>query len=79
MISSVYIRYILFHCAGDGAVAQAAQRFWSLFLGDVQKLLRHGPGQPALAVPAGAGVEPDGHTGPANFPILPPAPWTTFN
>ena len=36
------------HCAGDGALAQAAQKLWRLLLGDLQKLPGRGPGHPAL-------------------------------
>ena len=43
-------------CSGDGAVAQAAQRLWTLLLGDLPKPLGHSPGHAALGVPAGAGV-----------------------
>jgi len=39
----------------DRAVAQAAQRLWSL-LGDLPKPPGHGPGHPALGVPAGVGA-----------------------
>ena len=51
-------------CAGDRALAQAVQRLCSLFLEDLQKLPGCGPGHPALGVPAGAGVGPDGRRGP---------------
>ena len=47
----------------DGALAQAAQRLWGLLLGDLPELPGRGPGHPALGVPAGAGVGPDGHRG----------------
>lgn len=70
VISSVYIIHILFHCTGDGAVTQAAQRFWGLLLGDIQKPSRRGPRQPALGVPAAAGVGPGGPRGPANTAVL---------
>lgn len=35
---------------GDRALAQATWWLWILFLGDLQKLLRHGPGHPAVGV-----------------------------
>ena len=41
---------------GAGALAQVAQRLWGLLPGDVQKPPGHGPGSPALGVPAGAEV-----------------------
>ena len=50
-------------CAGDRAVAQAAQSLWAL-LGDLQTPAGHGAGHPALGVPAGAGAGPDGPRGP---------------
>ena len=51
-------------CAGDRAVAQAAQSLWALLLGDLQTPAGHGAGHPALGVPAGAGAGPDGPRGP---------------
>lgn len=36
-------------CAADRALAQAAQRLWSLFLGKFQKPSEHGPEHPVLA------------------------------
>jgi len=42
----------LLYCVGDGAVVQAAQRCCGLLPGDLQKLQEHGPGHPALCVPA---------------------------
>lgn len=38
-----------------GSLIQVAQRLWELFSGDLQKLPDHGPGPPALSVPAGPG------------------------
>lgn len=32
------------------------ERLWSLLLGDIKKSAGHGPEQPAVGVPAGAGV-----------------------
>jgi len=43
----------------DRALAQAAQRLWSLLLEELQKLPGHKPGQPPLGVPAGARIGPD--------------------
>ena len=40
---------------GDGALAQVARGHCVIILGDIKKLSRHGPGQPALGGPAGAG------------------------
>lgn len=51
----LYIWYL----AGDGVVAQAAQKLWNLVLGDVQKPCGRGPGHPAMGVPAWAGVGPE--------------------
>jgi len=39
------------------------ERLWGLLLGDLQKSPERGPGHPAVGVPAGAGVGPDGHRG----------------
>ena len=50
-------------CAGDGALAQAAKRLWGLLLGDLPKPPGCGAGHPALGVPAGAGIGPEGHRG----------------
>lgn len=52
-------------CAVMGALAQAAQRLWSLLLGDVRHPSGHGPGQPALGVPASAFRGPCQHGAPA--------------
>ena len=52
---------------GPGALAQVAQRLWGLLLGDVQKPPGHGPGPPALGVPAGAGVGQRDAEGPASL------------
>ena len=38
------------------ALAQAAQRLWGLLLGDLQEPSGHGPGCPALGIPAGVVV-----------------------
>ena len=46
---------------------QVAQRLWGLLLGHVQKLPGHGPGPPALGVPAGAEVGQRGPASPANL------------
>jgi len=43
-----------------GALAQAAQRLWGLLLGDLPKMPGCGPGHPALGVPDGAGLGPEG-------------------
>jgi len=40
---------------------QAAQRLWGLLLGDVQKLPGCRPGHPALGVPTGVQMDPEGH------------------
>jgi len=49
-------------CANDRTLAQAAQRLWAL-LGDLQKLLGHGPEHSALSDPAGVGLGLDGPRG----------------
>ena len=51
-------------CAGDGALAQAAQRLWGLLLGALQQPPGRGAGHPALGVPAWAQVAPGGSGGP---------------
>jgi len=53
----------------DGAVAQVAQKLWDLLFGDLSKPPGHGPGHPALGVPARAGIGADGPRGP--FPPQP--------
>lgn len=50
-------------CVGVRAPAQAAQRLWSLLLGDLQKPPGHGPGPAAPGVSAGAEAGPDGQRG----------------
>jgi len=53
---------------GARALAQVAQRLWGLLLrDDVQKLPGHGPGPPALGVPAGAEVGQRGTEDPASL------------
>ena len=40
----------------DGALIQAAQRLWGALLRDLQQPPGHGPGYPALGVPAEQGL-----------------------
>ena len=49
---------------GDEALAEVAQRLWSLLLRDVQKPPRRGPGPPALGGASGAEAETDGPRSP---------------
>jgi len=43
-------------CAGDGTLAQAAQRLWGLLIGGLQKPPGRGPWHPALGGPAAVGL-----------------------
>ena len=48
--------------AGDGALTLVAQRLWSLFLGDLQKVSECGPEHPPPIGPDWAGAEGGGRT-----------------
>eukprot|EP00075_Anas_platyrhynchos_P019132 XP_027308385.1 uncharacterized protein LOC113842903 [Anas platyrhynchos] len=61
-------------CAGDGALAQAAQRLWGLLLGALQQPPGRGAGHPALGVPAWPRVAPAGSRGGQPQPPRPPQP-----
>ena len=50
----------LLYCAGDGALAEVAQRLWGLLSGGLQKLPGCGPGHPALGGPAAVRSGPEG-------------------
>jgi len=63
-------------CAGDGALAQAAQKLWDLLLGDVPKSPGCKPRHPTLGVLAGAGLGPMDWRGPCQLQSLNYLPFT---